>query len=222
MLQKILAVRALTDSEMSNLGRFHCMANRGNLILGYSLLIQCLEKHPKDVDALRSLADVTRSMGRTQESISDLKRLTSCCPAIRRSWNCMRGNVSSSDRGAASTTSHFNADESEKLLERCTQLTEDTVGYFHARLGDLFLARQLYREALEHYRMFIKILNQYRQDPRVEPDLVLLNAAKCCRSIGEESLAMGYALEAARINPQNEEAKDFFYRGWVNSKKKVE
>jgi spermidine synthase len=220
MLQKILSQRALTDSEMVNVGRFHCLANRGNLILGYSLLVQYLGNHAKDVNALRSLADVTRSMGRVEESIAYQKRIADLLPHDPEALGTYAWQKFLFDRGAASAATHFNAEESRRLLEQCTQLTKDTVGYFHAQLGDIFFAQQLYKPALEQYKTFIKILNQYKQDARVQPDMVLLNAAKCARAVGEESTAMGYALEAARINPQNEEAKDFFYNAWVKGVQK--
>jgi tetratricopeptide (TPR) repeat protein len=220
MLQKILEKRALTDSEMVNLGRFHCLANRGNLILGYSLLIQYLESHPKDLNALRPLVDVTRAMGRSQESLMYEKRIADLLPRDAEALGSYAWQKFLFIRGAASAATRFDAQEPQRLLEQCIQLTKDTVGYFHAQLGDIFLAQQKYGAALDQYKTFIKILNQYRQDPRVQPDAVLLNAARCARAIGEESTAMGYALEAARINPDNEDAKNFFYKAWVKGERR--
>ncbi len=220
MLQKILEKRVLTDSEKVNLGRFHCLANRGNLILGYSLLIQHLESHPKDINALRPLVDVTRAMGRSEESLAYEKRIADLLPRDPEALGLYAWQKFLFIRGEASAATHFDAQEPQRLLEQCIQLTKDSVGYFHAQLGDIFMVQQMYRAALDQYTTFMKILNQYRQDPRVQPDAVLLNAARCARAIGEESTAMEYALEAARINPDNEDAKNIFYKALVKGKRK--
>ena len=46
-------------------------------------------------------------------------------------------------------------------------------------------------------------------------DVLLLQLAKCYRRLGDTGRAVGYALQAADLNPRNEEAKDLVYSIWL-------
>jgi tetratricopeptide (TPR) repeat protein len=103
----------------------------------------------------------------------------------------------------------------ERILKQCIQLSADTVDFYRVRLGDLYFGIQQFQLAFDNYRKALEIREKYVADRRVHQDVLLLQLAKCYRHLGDTGRAAGYALQAANINPKNEEAKDFFYSIWL-------
>jgi spermidine synthase len=210
-----VATRPLTDEERLHIGLLHADRNRGNPLLGYSMLEDYLRRHPNDVQAVREMAALTEKLGRGEEYLAYLGRLAQLSPddpVVLEKYAWLKYSVG---RSVASFFAPYTADLPEQFLKRCIALSGDTVDYYRARLGDLYFGIQQFPAALENYRRALLIREQYMPDLRVRQDVLLLQLAKCYRHLGDNSHAISYALQAAGFNPRNEEAKDLFYSIWT-------
>ena len=115
----------------------------------------------------------------------------------------------------ASAFTPFDASHAQMLLKRSIELSADTVDFYRVRMGDLYFGLQQYQLAFDNYRAALQIRERYTPDQRVRQDVLLLQLAKCYRHLGDMGRAVGYALQAANLNPRNEEAKDLIYSIWL-------
>ncbi len=128
----------------------------------------------------------------------------------------------SAARNLATGFISFDASYAEQLLKRCIELSADTVDLYRVRMGDFYFGVQRYQLAFDSYRRALELRELYAPDPRVHQDNLLLQLAKCYRRLGDAGHAIGYALQAANLNPRNEEARDLVYAIWLfgaNSKR---
>jgi spermidine synthase/tetratricopeptide (TPR) repeat protein/MFS family permease len=214
-LKQRTTVRPLTDEERLHIGLLHADENRGNPLLGYSMLVDYLRRHPRDVPALEAMAELTERLGRGEEYLAYLERLVELHPndpVILEKYAWLKYSL---DRPVASSFAPYSAEVSERLLKRCVELTADTVDYYRAKLGDLYFGIQQFRPALENYRRALQIRENYDPDKRLRQDGLLLQLAKCYRHLAENGRAISYALQAVALNPKNEEAKNLFYLIWT-------
>jgi len=214
-LKQRMAARPLTDEERLHIGLLHADGNRGNPLLGYSVLDDYVRRHPGDVPALKAMALLTERLGRGEESLMFLGRLAqlrSDDPVILEKYAWLKYSL---DRSVASPFAPYSAELSERLFKRCVELSADTVDYYRARLADFYFGVQKFQAALENYRRALLIREKYAPDPRLHQDVLLLQLAKCYHHLGENGQAISYALQASSVNPRNEEAKDLFYSIWT-------
>jgi spermidine synthase/tetratricopeptide (TPR) repeat protein/MFS family permease len=214
-LKRRVETKPLTDEERLHIGLLHTAGNRGNPLLGYSMLEDYIRRHPGDVTALKAMAELTEKLGRQEEYEAYLGRLAQLRPddpVILEKYAWLKY---SRGRPVASSFAPYSAELSERLLKRCVELSADTVDYYRARLGDLYFGIQQFQDALDNYRRALLIREKQTPDPRLHQDVLLLQLAKCYRHLGENGQAISYALQAAGLNPRNEEAKDLFYSIWT-------
>lgn len=214
-LDQVLEKRPLTDEEMLNIGLLHADLDRGNVSVGYSMLSAYLGKHLKDARTLTAIASLTGRLGRQEERTLYLERLAEITPKDPALLDELAWTKFSRERSLASSFGSFDATAAEKLLKRCVELSADTVDYFRVRLGHFYFAIQQYQLAFDNYRKALQIRERYASDPRVPQDLLLVQLAKCLNQLGNTARAVGYALQAAMMNPKNEEAKNIVYSVWL-------
>ncbi|MBM4160189.1 MAG: hypothetical protein FJ217_03725 [Ignavibacteria bacterium] len=215
LLKERIESTPLTDDERLHIGLLHGDASRGNALIGYSMLVDYLSRHPRDVNVLEVMADLTERLGRSEEHLKYRERLAGLRPndpvvLERYAWALF-----SDERPLSSAFAPFDARVPERLLKRCVELSADTVDYYHARLGDFYFRMQQFRAALESYSRALKTRENYDPDPRLRQDALLLQLAKCLRHLGDNGRAAGFALQAVNFNPRNEEARDFIYTIWT-------
>ena len=215
LLDQVMAKRALTDEEKLNIGMLHAEPNKGNLSIAYSMLADFLSAHPKDVRTLDALSSLCERLGRPEERIRYLERHVALVPEDPALLEQLAWAVYSSGRNLATAFTSFDASHAEKLLKRCVELSADTVDFYRVRMGDIYFGTQQYQLAFDSYRKALQIRERYTPDRRVHQDVLLLQLAKCYRRLGDTGRAVGYALQAADLNPRNEEAKDLVYSIWL-------
>ncbi|HTY37123.1 MAG TPA: fused MFS/spermidine synthase [Bacteroidota bacterium] len=214
-LDELANTRGLTDEERLHVGLLHADAGRGNLSLGYSMLAGYLESHPKDVTALTALASLAERVGRKDEQLNLLGRAVALSPEDPVLLEQYAWGLFMRDRGVATQFAKFDVTSTEKMLNRCIELTGDTVDYYRIRLADMYFDIQDFEPAFNNYRKALQLREKYALDSRIRQDVLLLQLAKCYRRLGDTGRAAGYALQAININPHNEEARDFFYSTWL-------
>jgi tetratricopeptide (TPR) repeat protein len=119
------------------------------------------------------------------------------------------------ERNSVTILSPRDTKEYERLLRKSIALAADTVDRYRARLADLFFGTQRYALAMDQYARTIQIRGTYTQNPNVQDDALFLQLARCLHYLHKNERAAGFALEALKFNPQNEEAKDLFYDIWM-------
>ena len=214
-LKKRIEEKPLTDDERLHIGLLHADQTRGNALIGYSMLVDYVRRHPDDAAVLKALSELAERLGRPEERLKYLERLAALTPNDPVILERFAWLKYSTERPLSSSFAPFNADVSERLLKRCVELSGDTVDYYHAKLGDFYFGTQQFRPALESFRRALQIREKYQPDPRLRQDALLLQLAKCFRHLGDSGRAAGYALQAASINPRNEEAKELVYSIWT-------
>lgn len=215
LLDQLVAKRPLTDGERLNIGMLHAEPNKGNLAIAYSMLVDFLSEHPKDTRALALLSSLCERMGRPEERIRYLERLIALAPSDPTFLEQLAWSEYLAQRNVATAFTSFDVSHAEKLLKRCVELCSDTVDYYRVRMADLYFGIQQYQLAFDNYRKALEIRERFLPDSRVRQDVLLLQLAKCYRRLGDLGQAVGYALQAANLNPKNEEAKDLVYSIWL-------
>ena len=215
LLDQVLSKRALTDGEKWNIGMLHAEPSRGNLSIAYSLLTDFLASHPKDAHALEALSSLCDRLGRPEERTRYLERQVALAPGDPALMEQLAWAEYSAGRNLATAFASFDASHAEMLLKRCVEISADTVDFYRVRLGDLYFGIQQYQRAFDNYRKALQIRERYIADRRVHQDVLLLQLAKCYRRLGDTGRAVGYALQAANLNPRNEEARDLIYSVWL-------
>ncbi|MGB2867501.1 MAG: fused MFS/spermidine synthase [Bacteroidota bacterium] len=204
----------LNDREWYNIGFFHTALNRGNPVLGSTLLSKYIQRHPRDVAAVRRFAEVSERLGRTEEALRARKTLAELEPDNPRALEEFAWMKYLHDRNAANAFMPMNTEESEKLLRKCVELTKDSVDRFRVRLADIFFGTQQYAKAVDQYARALQIRGDYAPTSSIRQDVLLLQLAKCLRYLGKNGQAVGYAWQAVRANPENEEARTLVYDIW--------
>ena len=215
LLDQMLAKRPLTDGEKWNIGMFHAEPNKGNLSIAYSMLSDFLVSHPKDKRTLDALSSLCDRLGRPEERIRYLEREVALAPDDPALLEQLAWAEYLAERNLATAFTSFDASHVEKLLKRCVDLSADTVDFYRVKLGDLYFGIQKYQLAFDNYRRALQIRERYASDPSVHQDNLLLQLARCYRHLGDSGRAVGYALQAANLNPRNEEARDLVYAIWL-------
>jgi predicted membrane-bound spermidine synthase len=215
LLDKILAKRGLTDEEKLNIGMLHAAPNKGILSIAYSMLADFSASHPKDARTLEALSSLCERLGRPEERIRYLERQIALVPDDPVLLEQLASVEYSADRSLATAFTPFDASHAEKLLKRCIELSADTVDFYRARLGDFYFGNQQFQPAFDNYRKALQIREIHTPDQRVSQDVLVLQLARCYRRLGDAGQALSYALQAANLNPRNEEARDLIYSIWL-------
>ena len=211
MLQRYQEQSGLSDEQKRSIGIFHSTADGGNLALGYSLLQEYVAKHPGDIDVIQLLADVARRAGRKEEKIRYLKQLTLLRPNDPTILAQYALEKHQSQRPLMSRIAQVNIDESEKLLQRCIEISADTVDRFHVVLGDVYTDVWDYLHALEHYRRALEIREKFGATDKLSQDGLLVKYAHALQRSGDDTNALAYAMQALKLNPDNRDAKAAVY-----------
>ncbi len=204
----------LTDQERLNIGTLHAQNERGLISVSYAMLKEYFQRHPDNVSVARQLANLLERMNRHQESLEFLKLLAERLPKDPHALEQYAWKKFSLERANASGLSTFDATESEQLLRRAVALSADTVDRYRVRLAELYFQTQQYDSAAVQYERALQIRSKHAADPGIRDDALLLQLARSCYKIGQGSKAIFYAVQAAGVNPQNEQARDLAYEIW--------
>lgn len=184
-LNQLLSRRSLSDEERLHIGLFHANFGRGNLSVGYSMLSGYLAAHPNDGRVLVALAGLADRLGRKEEQVRLLARAAAVYPEDPSVLEQYASAKFTSDRSVATPFAPFDASVPEKSLQRCIELTADTVDYYRIKLADLYFGMQQYQRAFESYRKAFQLREKYPPDPRIPQDVLLLQLVKCFRHLGD-------------------------------------
>jgi tetratricopeptide (TPR) repeat protein len=154
-------------------------------------------------------------LGRPEERIRYLERHIALAPEDPALLEQLAWTEYLTGRNVATAFASFDASHEVNLLKRCIDLSADTVDFYRVRTADIYFGIQQYQLAFDNYQKALQIRERYTPDPRVHQDVLLLQLAKCYRRLGDLGHAVGYALQAANLNPRNEEAKDLVYSIWL-------
>jgi predicted membrane-bound spermidine synthase/tetratricopeptide (TPR) repeat protein len=202
----------VTDSAQLNIGMLQSSQWWRNMQFAYSVLSQYNRKHPADLKALLTLAEVAEQLGLNEEAISCWKTLSALQPnnpsiIAKYAWITFAYH-----RPMASALSANNFEESENLLLRCITLTADTVDRYHIILGDIYFESQKYPEAAQHYLRAAELRKAFNADPHVSLDALFAKLAKALYYSGNNTQALEFAVQASLWNPASEEMKDLIYK----------
>ena len=99
-------------------------------------------------------------------------------------------------------------------IRRAIVLVDDTVDTYRTRLADLFFTTGRYGLAMDQYARAIQIRESHTRDPYISSDKLFTRLAQSLYQTGDKVRALGYALQAANMNPANEEARDLVATLW--------
>ena len=216
LLSARVRVKQLTPEEMFSVGLLHTTQLRGNLQFGFAVLDEFVRQQPKNVVALEYLANAADNMRRTEEHILLRKRLMELQPNDAIALDRYAWAKYSYERVRANAVVSLDAGEFERMLNRCIQLSADTVDKYRIRLADIYFGTSQFAKASDNYRRALEIRERHTPDYNTRQDLLLLQFARSLHYTGQTSRALGYALQATQVNPSNEDAKDFIYSIWMN------
>ena len=214
-LRILSAVRRLTDEELWNIGMLHTENLRGNTSFGYGVLTELRLRRPKDIRLLALLAEVAERLQLSDEAIGYRKTLLELQPDDPNVLERYAWTKYSHERIHTNILSPRETKEYERLLRKSIALVSDTVDRYRARLADIFFGTQRYALAMDQYARTIQIRAAYTHSSNIQDDVLFLQLARCLRYLHKDGRAAGFALEALKFNPQNEEAKDLFYDIWT-------
>jgi hypothetical protein len=214
-LQARWADRPFSDEELLNAALWHAHPVRGNPLLAHQFYAELLRRRPNDVRIIRSLADIAAQIGRTDESISLLRKRAELLPRDPSALENLAWKSFEAGNRTANAIVPQRTEESEQLLRRAIALVKDTVDLYRVRLADIMYAGKRYRQAMDQYARAIQIRESHNPDPYIAADVLWTRLAMCLYLVGEKSRAAGYALRATQINPHNEQAKDLVFRIWT-------
>ena len=201
----------LTDEEKRSIGMLHSTGDAGNLALGYSFLLQCLETYPHDADLLQLAADVLRRQGKREEQLNFLARAVKARPddpllLAQYAWESYQSMQSSMSSLAPASISG-----PEEMMKRCFTIADDTVDRYHVLLGDMYAGVGNSALALAQYRRALEIREFHDPVDKITQDALLMKYARTMSRVGDDPKALAYALQAFSFNPDNTEAKEMVY-----------
>lgn len=213
---------SLSDDDLRRIGLLHVRTDRGNPLFGYSVLRSYLSRHPGDTLTLSAMVDGAERLKRIEDALDYLETLTKLKlndPNILARYAWMRYSY---ERTRANALTGFSTAEYERLLHRSIQLVRDTVDRYRVALGDVYFGTQHYALAQDQYARALQIRADHRPDPNIREDVLYLQLARCLQRTGRPDRAMGYALQAVNLNPENREASDFLYEMWTAARDTVQ
>lgn len=188
-------------------------AARGEQKLAYSLLTTLHEQLPNDQEVLIRLAVLAGQMGKEDVRLvlyRKLLRLRPNDPAVisQYAWFSFI-----QQRASATYLQPRIDEETERLMLRCVDLTNDTVDVYHTRLADMYFAVQQFDKAVRHYSRVLEIrkLHVYFAESEATAD-ILLNLSRSYYYGGNLKKALEYGAHASIMNPADEEIKDYIYK----------
>jgi len=196
----------LTDRETLNIGVLHTMENRGNIVLGYNMLLAYHKKHPQDLKALQSLVQTNDLAKRPEEALLYLKKIVDLPRKDPSALAAYAWRKFSYDH-AASPTADISG--SEKLLIQCMEASADTLEQCRLMLAEIYYQVGRYQNAIEQFERALKIREQYAADPDVFEDQLLLRVAQAYWQSGNRQRALQYGVSATMVNPNNKNAREF-------------
>ncbi len=214
LLDRHIDSHSLTDDELYEIGMLHSTGLRGYPPLGYTVLLEYCNRHPKDYAAMDKLADVALVIGHDGESLRYRKVLADAQPQRADFLEKYAWQKFTRERKSANAFVPFNADESIRLLKRCTELCADTVDRYRVRLGDIYFSTGEYKRATGQYARALMLRETYEPDIRIAQDALLVQFARSLYRLGMRDRAAGYALQATWINPNNRDARNLIYTIW--------
>jgi spermidine synthase len=218
-LQNYIKTHPLTDRQLLEIGMLHSSGQHGYLSFGYSVLAEYWKRNPRDYRTLDRLAEVAERLRNIEEAIQYRKILADKNSGERDYLEKYAWLKFSHERNTANAIVEFKIDDTERLLNKCIELSADTVDRYRVQLADVYLSVQEYRKAMNNYARALKIRESYAPDKRIRQDALLVQFARSLYGLGIRDRAAGYALQATWINPDNQDAKDLIYKMWTASPK---
>jgi len=213
-LQTLMKNNKIKDGELRNIGFLHTQPNR-NVFFGYSVLKALQKKYPKDTALVERLANIATTLNRNEEAVSYSNMLAELQPKNPKALENYAWRKYSLEHPFANILTQIDVKVSEEMLRESISLSADTVDLYNVRLADLYYGTQQYVKAVEYYDRTMKIREKYKCDPNIQDDAVLYRLAICYSRIGRKDRALSCALQAVRINPRNDNAKDLFNDLWT-------
>jgi len=213
--------KLLSDEELRNIGFFHTDRRIGNDRFGYAVLYKLQKKHENDAALLKQLARSAEQLNLSEEALSYYKKLMVLEPSnpdVLEKYAWQKYLIESNHM---TMLTPIDTKESEEVLLKCIRLSADTVDRYHFRLANLYYGTQRYTKAGDHYVQTLLIRNNHQGDLNIHEDAVFLQIARCLNRLGKNDRAISYAVQAALLNPKNEEAKDLLYELWTRGMNKA-
>jgi tetratricopeptide (TPR) repeat protein len=220
-LKNRLENKLLTDEELRNIGFFHTNRRTGNFRFGYAVLRELQKKNQKDVLLLKQLAKTAEILNLSEEALSYYKKLAELEPTNPDMLEKYAWLKYSIEHNRLTMLTPIDTKESEDLLNKSISLTTDTVDRYRLKLAEIYFGTQRYAKAGNQYMRTIQIRNKYEGELNIQDDVIFLQLARCLTQIGKNDRAIGYAVQAAIINPKNEEARDLVYELWTKGMNKA-
>jgi spermidine synthase len=214
-LKRLMENNQLTNEELRNIGFYHTNRNNGSLLFGFSVLHEIQKKFPKDAVLLERLANIASTLNRNEEAVAYSNMLVELQPNNPKALENYAWRKYTFERPLANILTQIDIKVSEDMLRKSISLTVDTVDINNLRLADLYYGMQQYVKAVEYYNRTMKIREKYQCDPNIQDDAVLYRLAICYSRIGKRDRALGCVLQAVKVNPRNDEAKDLFNDLWI-------
>ncbi len=204
----------LTDREKRTIGMYHAYPQRGHPFLGFFLLSDYITRNSRDEEALRTLVDLSGRIDKQEERVGYLRTLADLSPRDPRlqaeyGWARFELRLRSGSALDQTTTA-----ESEERVRRAISLVTDTVDTYRARLADMYFATGRFTLAMDQYARAIQLRESHPRDPYIASDKLFTRLAQCLYYTGDRTRALGYALQAATMNPANHEARDLIVTLW--------
>ncbi len=213
-LWRKVRTQQLSDSDMRTLGTFHAGQRRGHPFLGYFLLSDYVRRHRADSEVLETLVDLTGRIGKEAERIGYLRMLADLAPRDAQAQVDYGWARFEWQRSSGSVLDGGTTEESESRIRQAIRLAADTVDTYRVRLADLFFATGRYGLAMDQYARAIQLRESYSRDPYIASDKLFTRLAQCLYETGDRTRALGYALQAANMNPANDEARTLIATLW--------
>ena len=212
LLAKYMSERKLKNEELQNMAFYQTRIPSGNTIFAYAILSNLnQDNYYRNVEVLSELAKIAERINLQEEALSYREKIIKLQP---NNVNELEKYVWSKYRIIRNRHSIFkqiDISEFERMLLKCISLSSDTVDRFNMELAEIYYDVQEYEKAKTHYLKVLDLRQKYTNDPTILDDLVFLKIGKCFINLGQSERAIIYLLQAVRINPKNETARDLIY-----------
>lgn len=212
-LSSYIKSRPLTTEDRFKIALVQSDADRGEPKMAYSLLSSLHEELPNDQEVMIRLSVLAGQLGKDSERIGLLKELYRLRPNDPSVISQYAWFLFAKERGEATYLQPKSVSESEKMMQRCIELTKDTVDVYHIRLADMYYATQQFSKAVTHYSRVLALRERFGYATQSEATAdILYNLSRSYYHLGNLGKALEYGAHASIESPDSEEIKDYIYK----------
>lgn len=202
------ARRTLHSREVLQIGEYHARPGMGSLSLGRYCIAEYCAQVPSDTEGRRSLARVCEALGRHEEALAHYKEILLVNPDDIDALEHVASITHSTEMLTSSTLLPRENLASLAPINRCIELSADTVDRFRTIRGDIHFSAGRYADALTDYQRSLVVRSQYPSNLSPPVDRLLLQLARTCIRLGQNDKALGYLIQASIANPRNKRARE--------------